>query len=105
MHWNALDILKYYVILSFCRVLEEEFAKRDELERLKEEQEKLLAEEQSKREGVEEERNRQAALLEAATLQLEKLEREHRLADQQLQVSGQYISAFPFPPGLMTTDH
>ena len=67
-------------------LLEEESQKREELERLRQEQEALLQQERQEREGLEGQREEQERLLAEAQSRLEQLEVERQAANAELQV-------------------
>ena len=67
-------------------LLEEESQKREELERLRKEQEALLQQERQEREGLEGQREEQERLLAEAQSRLEQLEVERQAANAELQV-------------------
>lgn len=69
-----------------ARVLQEEFEKREELEAIKSELERLLVEEQSKSGELEERRGRQEALYREEMARLEALEAERRQRNEEYQV-------------------
>lgn len=69
-------------------LLEEESQKREELERLRQEQDELLRQERQEREGLEGVREKQERLLREAQDRLQQLEVERQAANAELQVGG-----------------
>ena len=72
--------------MCVARVLQEEFDKREELESIKDELERLLAMEQSKSGELEEHRRRQEALYQYELERLKVLETERRRRDAEYEV-------------------
>jgi len=68
------------------RLLEEEFARRAELERLQEQQAKLLAATQQERDALHGDRLEQERLLRETAQRLEQLEADRAAADEQMKV-------------------
>jgi len=68
-----------------CRVLQEEFAKREQLEEMKESLEQLLQQEQVKSSELEERRAQQEKMLADEQQRLQTLEQERHMRDQQYQ--------------------
>lgn len=77
-----------YITIFLHSLLEEESQKREELERLRHEQEELLRQERQEREGLEGVREKQESLLREAQDRLQQLEVERQAANAELQVGG-----------------
>ena len=75
-----------FFILFISRLLEEEFARRAELERLQEQQAKLLAATQQERDALHGDRLEQERLLRETAQRLEQLEADRAAADEQMKV-------------------
>ena len=76
---------------NYNRLLQEEFEKREELERLKQQQEQLLAAEREQKASLQSDREEQERLLTEAKEKLEQLERDRIAAANKMQV---YIIKF-----------
>lgn len=72
--------------IPLCRLLEEEFAKREELERLQAEQRQQLLQEKMSRQELEEAHRQQEESLRLARDQLDALGRERQQVEEQLKV-------------------
>lgn len=73
-------------VSSMCRLLEEEFEKREELERLKEQQETILQAEREQKAVLESDRKEQERLLAEAHARLQQLECDKAAAAGKMQV-------------------
>ena len=72
--------------MNFARLLEEEFQKREELERLKQQQEEMLRAEREQKAELEVDKKEQERILQEAKAKLEQLERERAAAAEKMQV-------------------
>jgi len=83
---SSLSARVHFFILFISRLLEEEFARRAELERLQEQQAKLLAATQQERDALHGDRLEQERLLRETAQRLEQLEADRAAADEQMKV-------------------
>lgn len=83
------DIPQISFILGTHRLLEEEFQKREELERLQAQQEELLRAEREQNKVLEGDRRAQETLLADAKARLQELELERLAAEEKMQVGGE----------------
>ena len=76
-----------YTSVGHSRLLEEEFEKREELEKLKQQQEALLMAEREQKAVLEGDKKEQDRLLQEAQQRLDQLERYRNAASDKMQVS------------------
>lgn len=88
--------------LVFCRILQEEFERREQLEKMRADLEKLLQEEQLRNTGLEEIRMKQEVYIQEEQQKLEALEKERERQEQEHLV--RFLSIlFPSFSKLMST--
>lgn len=78
----------YFIMSVWSRLLEEEAAKRAELEQIHLQQQQAISETEAEKQELEKERLAKENALQAAMTQLEKLESERQGALEQYQVRG-----------------
>lgn len=86
--FDIYNVKNNHATIFLHSLLEEESQKREELERLRQEQDELLRQERQEREGLEGVREKQERLLREAQDRLQQLEVERQAANAELQVGG-----------------